>query len=172
MIIDAGRLARSARLLRWVSLAGILIVAAGMLLGMWALLTDVQSDGPLTLRVDSDGLRPVPACAVLVIAGSLLILALVEIARMLRAVERGAPFAAGARLRRFAFYLFLSLLAATLLPPLIQWGETMVTGAPGRVSMDISSEDLLMLFVTGLLFFVARLLEAAQHIAEDHQQIV
>jgi hypothetical protein len=99
-------------------------------------------------------------------------LALLQIAAMLRAVERGAPFRSGARLRAFAFYLFLALLAATLLPTLIQWGEALLLPGPRRVTLSISGEALLMLFVTGLLFFVARLIEEAQRLADDHEQIV
>ena len=34
------------------------------------------------------------------------------------------------------------------------------------------ASDLLMLFVTGLLFFVARLLDEAQRVADDFSQIV
>ena len=39
----------------------------------------------------------------------------------------------------------------------------------GERSLEL---EVLMLFVTGLLFFVARLLEEAQRVAEDNEQIV
>ena len=172
MITAAPSLARSARLLRWVSFAGIALVVAAMLLGLWTLHYGPAEDGGLNFSVDADGLGPLDAAVVLVVAGAVLVLALLQIALMLRAVEQGAPFRTGARLRRFALYLFLSLLASVLLPPLIQWGHSLAGSGPRRVSLSLSGEDLLMLFVSGLLFFVARLLEAAQHVAEDHEQIV
>jgi hypothetical protein len=171
MIVDDGRLARSARILRWVTLFGVGLVVAAMAFGCWTLAAGPRSGGGVTFSVDTDGLAPVGAGVVLVAAGSLLVLALLQLAAMLRAVEQGAPFRTGARLRRFACYLFLSLLVAVLLPPLILWVER-IAGAGGRVEFSMSGEELLMLFVTGLLFFVGRLLEAAQAIAEDHEQIV
>ena len=172
MICDAARLARSARRLKWVTLASIVLVAAAMVFGCWALAVGPQSGGRLTFSVDTDGLSPLGAAAVLLIACGLLILALLQIASMLRAVERGEPFRTGASLRRFAFYLFLALLASVLLPPLIQWGQALAGGTPVRVDFSLSGEELLMLFVTGLLFFLGRLLEAAQALAQEHEQIV
>lgn len=171
MIHDNDQLARSARLLRWATFAGIALIAVGAAFGIWSLLTGQRAEGVLTVSVDSGGLAPVPAALVLALAAGLLLLALLQIAAMLRAVERGAPFRTGARLRGFALYLFLSLLSTMLLPPLIQWFQALA-GAPGRVFLSLSSEELLMLFVTGLLFFVGRLLEAAQRVDDDLRQIV
>ncbi len=171
MIIDHSRLARSARFLRWVTFAGVALVGAAMVLGTWALLGGGAFEGAMRFSVDTGGLHPAPAAAVLIAAGALVVLALLEIVRMLRAVEQGAPFRTGERLRRFALYLFLSLLVGSLLPPLIQLVMALA-GTPQRVFLSLDSEQMLMLFVTGLLFFVARLLEAAQQVAEDHEQIV
>ena len=172
MIIDSARLTRSARRLRWTTLFGIALVVAAMVFGCWSLAIGPQRGGGFTLSVDTDGLAPGAACAVLLIACSLLIVALFQIATMLRAVERGEPFRTGASLRGFAFYLFLALLASVLLPPLIQWGQSLAAGTPMRVDFSLSGEEVLMLFVTGLLFFLGRLLEAAQAVAEEHEQIV
>jgi hypothetical protein len=171
MIVDAAALARSARRLRWVTLGGVGLVAAAILFGCWAIFAGPRSGGGVTFDVDLDGHPPMAAAIVLIIAGALLIAALLQLALTLRAVERGAPFRTGAGLRRFAFFLFLALLAASLLPPLIQLAQRLA-GTGERVQFSLSGEELLMLFVTGLLFFVARLLEAAQAVAEDHQQIV
>jgi hypothetical protein len=172
MIVDAERLARSARRLRWATLLGIAAVLAAMLLGCWVLVAGPLSNGALTFSVDSDGLPAWASALVLLVAGALLVLALLEIVAMLRAVEQGAPFRTGARLRRFASYLFLALLATALLPPLIGWASLLAGAQQQRVTFSLSGEELLMLFVSGLLFFVARLLEAAQSVAEDHEQIV
>ena len=91
---------------------------------------------------------------------------------MLRRVEAGAPFAAAPQLRGFARFLFLSVLASVLLPPLILLA--LGTTAPGgaTVTFALAGSDLLMLFVTGLLYFVARLLDEAQRVADDLSQIV
>jgi hypothetical protein len=169
---DAGRLARSARILRWLSWLGIALVMAAMLLGIWALVYGPMSGGGVTFQVDTGGLDPPAAAAVLVVAGTLLVLALLQIVAMLRAVEAGAPFRTAARLRGFAFYLFLALLAADVLPTLVQLVRHVVLGWPGSIDFDIGGEELLILFVTGLLFLVARLLDAAQRLADEHEQIV
>lgn len=171
-MMDAMRLTRAARRLRWVTLAGILLVVAAMVLGCWALAIGPLRDAGITFDVDAGGLAPVPAAIVLLIAGSLLIAALAQIAAMLRAVERGAPFRTGAALRRFGLFLFLAVLASVLLPPLIQLAESLLDQGSGRVNFSLSGEELLMLFVSGLIFFVARLLEAAQALADEHAQIV
>lgn len=171
MIEAHDRLARAARRLGLAAAVGIAVVAAGVAVGIWALLTGARMEGALTVSVDPDGLAPAPAAVVLGIEGALLIAALVQIVAMPRAVVAGAPFRTGARLRLFALYLFLSTLASALLPPLIEWGMT-AAGLAQRVSFSLSSEELLMLFVTGLLFFVARLLEAAQRVDDEHRQIV
>lgn len=171
MISAHKELAWSARVLRWVTYGGIILVISGAALGAWTLLTGTRTEGVFTVGVDSGGLAPIPAALVLALAAGLLLLALLQIAAMLRAVEQGAPFRTGARLRSFALYLFLSLLAAIVLPPLIQ-GLQALAGLPGRVFLSLSSEELLMLFITGLLFFVGRLLEAAQRLDDDLRQIV
>ena len=171
-INNGGSLARSARILRWVTIGGILLVLAAMAFGSWLLLVGAESQGPLRFSVDTDGMAPLPAAIVLDVACALLILALLQMAAMLRAVEHGAPFRTGGRLRRFALYLFLALLASTLLPTLIGWIADVAAGQPTRITISLSGEEILMLFITGLLFFVARLLEAAQAVAEDHEQIV
>jgi len=166
------KLLRSARLLRFVTIVAMAVVAAATALGAWILVVGPQPGGAIVFEVDAEELAPWPAAIVLGIVGTLVVLALLQITVMLRAVERGAPFRSGARLRAFAFYLFLALLAASLLPTLLQWGEALFWSRPRRVTFSISGEAILMLFVTGLLFFVARLIEEAQRLAEDHEQIV
>jgi len=74
-------------------------------------------------------------------------------------------------LRAFAFYLFLAVLVDVAGPPLIQTVRA-ITGEGGSITLAIGGGEALMLFVTGLLFLVARLLHIAEAIADDSSQIV
>jgi ABC-type nickel/cobalt efflux system permease component RcnA len=118
------------------------------------------------LEIRTAGLAPWPAACALLLFGLLLGLALLKLVAMLRQIEGGAPFAA-AGLRGFARYLFLAVLATVFAPPLLQ----AATGAH-RIDLSLGSGAALMLIVTGLLFFVARLLDEARRLADDHSQIV
>lgn len=162
---------RAARRLRLFTLAGIVLIEAAFLVAAWAVVAGRGRDfGHLQVRVD--GLPHWPAAAMLLLIGLLVALALLRLVRMLRKVESGAPFGAARDLRGFAFYLFASILASMLAPPLIHAGLAL-TGAGGqRVQLAIDNGEALMLLVTGLLFFVARLLDEAQRLADDHSQIV
>lgn len=171
MTDEPRRLVRSARFLRWLSWVGIALVLAAVALGLWALVQGPMQGGAVTFSIDTGGLDAPAAAIVLVVAGVLLVLALLQIVAMLRGVEAGAPFRTAARLRGFAFYLFLALLAADVLPTIIQLVEQM-SGRQEHVDFNIGGEELLILFVTGLLFLVARLLEAAQRLSDEHEQIV
>ncbi len=85
---------------------------------------------------------------------------------LLRAVEAGQAFPARA-LRGFAFWLFLAVLFGVLGPALLQ----LASGAE-RIEVSLSGDQALMLLLTGLLFFVARLLDEARRLADEHSQIV
>lgn len=171
-IPEQARLARSARLLKHVTVAAVALVVPATLFAAWAAATGFGLDGAVSLQIDNEGLAPLAAALNVVVIGVLLIIALLQLVAMLRSVEQGAPFRSAPRLRAFAFYLFLSVLAAILMPPLLQLAEGLVTARPRRVAMSLSGDDVMMLFVTGLLFFVARLLEEAQRVADEHGQIV
>lgn len=156
---------RAARRLGRVTLAGIGLLAAATIAAIWILIVGPVS-GTVSVVLDTGGLTGTLAALTLLVGAALLAAALLQLAAMLRTVEQGAPFAAAGRLRRFALYLFLAQLSAILLPPLLLLATT------GALVLSLDSGELLMLFVTGLLFFVARLLDAAQRVAEDHEQIV
>lgn len=158
-------LARSARRLRFVTLGAVVLLMAGALAGIWTILVGPLSGG-VTVMVETGGLAGIPAAAVLLVSAGLVAGALLELAAMLRTVERGEPFAAAGRLRRFALYLFLAVLSSLLFPPLALLAST------GQFVLTLQSGEALMLFVTGLLFFVARLLEEAQRVADDNRQII
>ena len=160
---------RTARLMRLVTLFAIALLVVVTAFAAWASVAGAPSFDPVDVRIDAGGLSGWPAAIVLLATSALLVIALSYMVAMLRRVESGAPFAAARQLRGFARFLFLAVLASVLLPPLVQ----LAFGPPDqRVMFALAGSDLLMLFVTGLLFFVARLLDAAQRVADDFSQIV
>lgn len=161
------RITRAAGRLRLVTQTLMVLIALVGLAAIAVLAGLIGSDGPMRVTIDLGGLQPRAAGGVLIVCGLLLIAAFAELAAMLRAVERGVMFGAARRLRGFARYLFLAVLASVALPPLIQ----LASGA-GSVSFDLSAGEAIMLLVTALLFFVGRLLDEAQRVADDHAQIV
>ena len=155
----------AARRLRHVTQAGIALVILTSIAAAWALATG-RAEGLGVLQIDTEGLAPWPAALSLLAVGVLLAAALLQLVRMLRQVEADALFAA-APLRGFALFLFLAVLASLLLAPLLE-----LAFGGRRLALAVTGGDALMLFVTGLLFFVARLLDEAQRIADDASQIV
>ena len=159
----------TARVMRLITLFAIALLMVVTAFAAWASVAGTPSFDPVDVRIDAGGLVGWPAAIVLLATSALLAIALSYIVAMLRRVESGAPFAAARQLRGFARYLFLAVLASVLLPPLVQ----LALGPPDqRVMFTLAGSDLLMLFVTGLLFFVARLLDVAQRVADDFSQIV
>ena len=161
----------SARRLRYVALAAIILFEFLLLFAAWVLIAGREEDYP-ALHIHVSDAPPWAAAATLLLAGLLVGIALFRLVRMLRRVEAGAPFAAAGDLRGFAFYLLLAVIASVVAPPLLQLGGSAATGAPHRVDLTLGDTELLTLLVTGLLFFVARLLDEAQRLADDHSQIV
>jgi hypothetical protein len=102
----------------------------------------------------------------LLLFGLLIGLAMLRAAALLRAVEGGQVFPARP-LRGFALWLFLTVLFAVLGPPLLQ-----LASGTRHLVLSLGGGEALMLLLTGLLFFVARLLDEAQRLADDHSQIV
>jgi hypothetical protein len=159
------RLRRAARRLRLVALFGTAAIELVILFAAWVLINGNAAGFP-ALDIHTHGLPPVPAAVSLLLFGLLIGLALLRVVAMLREVEAGNPFPAHA-LRGFARWLFLAILATVLAPPLFH----LAAGAR-RLDFTLGAGEALMLLVTGLLFFVARLLDEAQRLADDHSQIV
>src|SRR5690349_1093736 len=158
----------AARRLRLVTLVSILLVELIVLLAVWAVLFGRRADLP-AVHIEDAGLPAWPTAIGLLLIGLFVGLALLRLARMLGKVEAGALFPA-ADLRGFALWLFVSVLVSILLPmvaPLLAPGP-----GPHRLALNLSLTEALMLLISGLLFFVARLLDAAQAIADDASQIV
>ena len=166
----APRLRRAARLLRLATIASALLLAAVAALAAWVLLNGRRADFS-ALRIEDQGLAPWSAALSILLVALMVVLALLRLARMLAKVEAGSPFGAARDLRGFATFLFLSVIASVLAPPLLQLVFAGGHG-PQRFDLSLSMSDALMLLITGLLFFVARLLDEAQRVADDASQIV
>ena len=162
---------RSARRLRYVALAAIILFELVLLFAAWVLMTG-RRDEYSALEIHDSGLPPWAASLLLLVIGLLVGIALFRLVRMLGRVEAGAPFAAAGDLRGFAFYLLVAVIASVFVPPLLQLGIGLGSGAPHRIAFSLGGTELLTLLVSGLLFFVARLLDEAQRLADDHSQIV
>jgi hypothetical protein len=161
----------SARRLRYVALAAIALFELVLLFAIWMLLAGRRSEYG-ALQIHDSGLPPWATAACLLLVGLLVGLALLRLVRMLGRVEAGAPFAAAGDLRGFAFYLLLAVIASVFAPPLLELGIALASGSEHRLAFALGSTELLTLLVSGLLFFVARLLDEAQCLADDHSQIV
>jgi len=157
-------LRRSARRLRLVALFALASVELVILFAAWVLLAGRRDEFAM-LTVHDQGMAPLPAALVLLLFGLLIGLALLRLVAMCRQVEAGVRFPARA-LRGFATWLFLAVLLSVFAP----LAGALVHGGP--VVLSLSGGEALMLLVTGLLFFVARLLGEAQALADDHSQIV
>jgi hypothetical protein len=159
------KMRRAARRLRLFAIFATALVELLILFAAWVTLSGNGASFP-SLQVETGGLAPVPAAVSLLIFGLLVGLALLRAIALLRAVEAGEPFPARA-LRGFALWLFLSVLFGVVGHPLLQ----LASGAP-RLVLSLSGGQALMLLLTGLLFFVARLLDEARRLADEHSQIV
>ncbi len=159
------KLRRAARRLRLAALVITALVELAILFAAWVTLNGNAAGFP-ALEIETGGLPPVPGAIALLLFGLLIALALLRAAALLRAVEAGQIFPARP-LRGFALYLFLAVLLTVVGPPLLH----LASGAH-RIELSLSGGQMLLLLLTGLLFFVARLLDEAQRLADDHSQIV
>jgi MFS-type transporter involved in bile tolerance (Atg22 family) len=158
-------LRRAARRLRLVAMFATALVELVILFAAWVTLNGNGANFP-ALKIETGGLPPMLGAISLVLFGLLIGLIMLRAAALLRAVEAGQVFPARP-LRGFALWLFLTVLYSVLGPPLL----SLATGAH-RLDLDLGGSQLLMLLITALLFFVARLLDEAQRLADDHSQIV
>jgi len=159
------RLRRSARRLRLATLFATALIELLILFAAWVTLNG-NAASFRALEIETGGLPPVPGAISLLLFGLLIGLGLLRAAALLRAVEAGEVFPAR-QLRGFALYLFLAVLFTVLGPPLFH----LAAGAQ-RLVLSLTGGQALLLLLTGLLFFVARLLDEARRLADDHSQIV
>lgn len=91
---------------------------------------------------------------------------------MLSRVEEGQAFApvTTRHFKRFAALLMVSALANVILPNAIRFWVG--RAAQGSIELTAGAKDLLFLFLTVVLVFVAGLLEQAARFEEDSRSIV
>lgn len=159
------KLRRAARRLRLFALFATVVIELLILFAAWVTLSGNAASFP-AMEINTGGLPPVPGAISLLLFGLLVGLGLLRAAALLRAVEAGEAFPARA-LRGFALYLFLAVLFTVFAPPLLH-----LASGSRRIVLALDGGQALMLLLTGLLFFVARLLDEAQRLADDHSQIV
>ena len=165
MIEVPPHLRRAARRLRLFVLLATALIVSVLGFAAWVQASGHGASFP-ALQIEVAGLTALPGAIMLLLLALLLGLAMFSAAGLLRAVEAGDAFPARP-LRGFALYLFLAVLLSVIGPPLLH-----LAGGAGRIELSLSGGEALMLLITGLLFFVARLLDEAQRLADEHSQIV
>ena len=160
-------IARSARRLRLVVLAAIVLVVA-VYLAAWLGL----QFGPVRVQSQPDAGRW-QGQALLGLTLLLFVTALARLAQMLGAVADGPLF--GPRVTRafrgFAFWLFLATLAEVVAAPLMAIADRVEAGS-GRTELAFELGDLLRLAGALFLFLLARMLEQARALESELEEIV
>jgi hypothetical protein len=166
-MIDPG-IARSARRLRLLVLAGIVAVVALYALGRFG----PPQLGPMRIETPAAapgwiGLRATEFALLL------FVIAMARLAQMLGAIARGPLFGPQVTraFRGFAFWLFLAILADVLVPLALASGQALRAGT-GRVELAFELRDLLMLAGSLFLFLLARIMERARAIESELEEIV
>jgi hypothetical protein len=158
-------------------LAAVAIVVGIMLFGVFAVLTgrtDPSLPLSFALGVTNTYYRWAGLIVVL-LTGAPFAYGLWRLSLMLKSAETGQVFSveAASHLRSFALWVFVAAMASILLPMLVNIAFGLMAGLPNeRLRVDFDGSDLFVLLISGLLFLVARLIEAAHAIAEDNRQIV
>ena len=174
---QAARVSRGARMLRRVVLAGVIV-----LLGMTAaalLMPPIVPNGThatviAMIEIRDDGMPHAAALMNAVLLCGLLTIGLMRLVRMLRRIESGELFSARVTqdLRAFALFALLSALVSTLGPAVTRLFTAIGQNGSGEIKLGADNQDIWLLLFTGLLFLVARLLDEATRIVDDHKQIV
>ena len=160
-------IARSARRLRIVVLAGIMLVLAVYLLGIFG-----PQLGPIRVQAHPDVSRWEGQVAI-GLSLLLFVIALIRLSQMLGAVADGPLF--GPRVtkafRGFAFWLFVATLVDVSAGPALEIADRQSAGG-GRAELAFELRDLLMLAGTLFLFLLARMLEQARAMETELEEIV
>jgi len=160
-------IARSARRLRLVVLAGIGLIIAVYLVGQFG-----PQLGPVRVRTHPGSSS---ASGQMLIGVSLLlfVVALARLAQMLSAIAVGPLF--GPRVTRafrgFAFWLFLATLVEVVAAPVLAVAQHISAGG-GQAQLMFELRGLLMLAGSFFLFLLARMLEQARAIETELGEIV
>lgn len=167
----------AARRLRIASLTGIVLLVLILAYGVVATLTGKTSPAAgfsFYLGAQSP-IAHWAAFATLVVTMTPLGLALWRLAQMLAIIERGEIFSRAmiARFRGFAFFLVAAAGLSMLAPIAMNFFlYAVVGGNVEQLAVRIDGRDVFMLFVSGLLFFVAKLLGEGKRLADDVRQII
>ena len=164
------RAARHLRFATWLSLCVVVVIGA---YGVSSFV--IGSHGPIS--VSSASGRDRGWGDDLVVAATCLVFALGlrRLARMLRRMEGGAFFTAEtiADLRAFTLFTLVSAIISIVLPTVFALaGALTASDNAGAIRLTFEGGDFFSLLVSGLLFFIARLLAEAQRIADDSSQII
>jgi hypothetical protein len=167
------RVRRGARLLRYAVLTGVVVLFATTAV---ALLMPPGADSKVTAIVDirAEGLPHAAAVGVAVVLCGLLTVGLIHLVRMLRRLESGELFSPRVTrdLRAFALFALLSAVVSTLGAPAIRLIAALSQGGASELTLGADSGDIWLLLFTALLFLIARLIDEAIRIVDDHRQIV
>jgi hypothetical protein len=167
------RVRRGARLLRYGVLGGVFVLlvttSAALLIPQGA-----HSRVSAIIAIHEPGMPHGAAVGVAVLLCGLLTVGLIHLIRMLRRLESGELFSPGVtkNLRAFALFALLSAVVSTIGSPAIRLIAMLSQGGASRLTLGADSSDIWLLLFTGLLFLVARLLDEAIRIVDDHKQIV
>ena len=159
------RLAGRLRLLVWLMIVGTAAVYLAARIG-----TEIGQTRLVTLGASDPAVASPLWVQDMCIA--LVLVALWQLADMLRLVGRGDHFAPAAirRFRGFALFLFIASAVMFLAPLVIALASN--HPGPEQLRLPVKLRELLTMLVTGALFLVARLLEEARQIDSDLKEIV
>jgi hypothetical protein len=175
IILDSqdARVRRGARLLRYAVLSGVVVL---LVTTSVALLIPPGAHSRVTAIIDirEEGLPHAAAVGVAVVLCGLLTVGLIHLIRMLRRLESGELFSPRVThdLRAFALFALLSAVVSTVGAPTIRLIAALRQGGASELTLGADSGDIWLLLFTALLFLVARLIDEAIRIVDDHRQIV
>ncbi len=164
-------LIRRARVLRRVIVFAAVLSAA---VTVWALLPAAGGSGyAVSAALDTGGLPVRWAAGLAVVMASLTCAALIELARMLGHVGRGAMFPAAAtkHFRRFAWLLLAAAFANAFLPAAVMLALSFAQNRPS-VAIDFDAADFLILLLAAVFYWVSALFDEAARLEEENRSIV
>ena len=160
-------IARAARRLRLLVVAGIGLVIAVYLIGVFG-----PELGPVRVQSHSE-LDGSAGLGLITLTLLPFVAALARLAQMLDAIAAGPLF--GPKVTRafrgFAFWLFVAILVDVLAEPIVEIIRRASAGG-GRAVLAFELRDLLMLAGTLFLFLLARMMEQARAIEAELEEIV
>jgi hypothetical protein len=167
------RVRRGARHLRYGVLSGVVV----LLVATFAALFIPQAEHSRVaaiIDIHEQGMPHAAAVGVAVLLCGLLTVGLIHLMRMLRRLESGELFSPRVTqdLRAFTLFALLSAVVSTIGSPVIRLIAMLRQGGASQLTLGADSGDIWLLLFTALLFLVARLLDEAIRIVDDHKQIV